>query len=181
MMNRLLMTSLLCAMFALGTLPHRVLGQDVPSRQGFWFTLGLGYGSLGCEDCSSRDGGLSGGLTIGGTISPKLLIGVGTSGWSKSEGGTTLSVGTLDARLRFYPSTMGRFFLTGGLGVGTISADVGGYGSDAESGLGAILGLGYDFRIGSNSSLTAFWNGVGIKTDNSDANFSQIGIGITFH
>jgi hypothetical protein len=76
-------------------------------RDGFWFNLGFGYGVLGCSDCNGTTGGFTGGLALGGTLSPRFLLGVGTTGWTKSESGVTLTVGTLDARLRFYPSATG--------------------------------------------------------------------------
>src|SRR5437762_5563892 len=91
-------------------------------RHGFWFSGGLGYGSLGCQNCSGRTGALSGNISLGGTLSPKLLLGVSTNGWTKSDSGATLTVGTLTAAVRFYPSATGGFFLTGGLGLGTVSA-----------------------------------------------------------
>src|SRR3989441_2724794 len=85
-----------------------------PVRHGFWFSGGLGYGSLGCQNCSGRTGALSGNISLGGTLSPKLLLGVSTNGWTKSDSGATLTVGTLTAAVRFYPSATGGFFLTGG-------------------------------------------------------------------
>src|SRR5262245_12340009 len=48
-------------------------------REGFWFNAGLGEGWLGCDNCDGgRAGGLSGGLSLGGTLSPRVLMGVGT-------------------------------------------------------------------------------------------------------
>jgi hypothetical protein len=155
--------------------------QHPQTRQGFWFSGGLGYGSLGCDNCDGREGGLSGGISLGGTLSEHWLLGVGTTGWYKSEGGTTLSVGTLDARVRFYTSARGGFFLTGGLGLGEIGASVDGFGSDTEYGVGAVLGLGYDFRIGRNVSLTPFWNGYAVRSDDADANVGQLGLSVTVH
>ena len=67
------------------------------ARDGFWFSGGLGYGTLGCNDCSGRTGSISGNLSLGGTISPRFLLGGGLSGWTKSEDGATLSVGLVDA------------------------------------------------------------------------------------
>lgn len=151
------------------------------TRSGFWFSGGLGYGSLGCEDCDSREGGLSGGLSLGGTISPKFLLGVGTAGWTKEESGVTLTVGILDARVRFYPSETSGFFLTGGLGLGTIDVGISGFGSESETGAALLLGVGFDARIGSNVSLTPFWNGFAVKTENADANVGQIGLAVTVH
>lgn len=116
--------------------------QQPQLRSGFWFNAGLGVGSLGCADCSDRVNALSGNLSLGGTISPRFLLGVGTTGWTKSEdgttltSGTTLTVGTLDARVRFYPSATGGFFLTGGLGIGTVSASVSGFGNVGQIGFG---------------------------------------------
>ena len=155
--------------------------QNAQIRDGFWFSGGLGYGSLGCDNCAgSRTGGLSGGLSLGGTITPRFLLGVGTEDWAKSEQGATLTVGTLDARVRFYPSTTGGFFLTGGVGVGTISGAASGY-TARETGLGMVFGLGYDVRVARNASLTPYWSGFAMKSSNADANVGQVGLAITLH
>ena len=155
--------------------------QNAQIRDGFWFSGGLGYGSLGCDNCAgSRTGGMSGGLSLGGTITPRFLLGVGTEGWAKSEQGATLTVGTLDARVRFYPSATGGFFLTGGIGVGTISGAASGY-TATETGLGMVFGLGYDVRVARNASLTPYWNGFAMKSSNADANVGQVGLAITLH
>ncbi|MEA2765224.1 MAG: hypothetical protein QOK07_1628 [Gemmatimonadaceae bacterium] len=155
--------------------------QNAQIRQGVWFSGGLGMGSLGCQSCgSSRENGLSGDLSVGGTLSPRWLLGVGTAGWSKSEQGGRLTVATLDARVRFYPSTTGGFFLTGGIGGASVRESVGGL-SATESGVGALFGIGYDYRVARNASITPYWNGFGMKNDRTDANVSQIGLAITLH
>src|SRR6185503_9739015 len=141
----------------------------------------LGWGTLGCDGCGTRTGALSGGLSLGGTLSSKVLLGVGTTGWSKTESGATLTVGTLDARIRFYPSAKGGFFLTGGIGAGRISTGITGFGRASENGGGLVVGVGYDFRVGPMISVTPFWNGFAVKTSNSDANVGQIGVSITTH
>jgi hypothetical protein len=151
------------------------------TRQGFWFNGGMGYGSLGCQNCDGREGALSGGLAIGGTLSRKFLLGAGTNAWSKSENGARLTVGTLTALMRFYPSATGGFFLLGGLGIGQVHAEVSGLGSASETGVGALFGLGYDFRVGQNVSLTPFWNGFAMSSSNTDANVGQLGLGVTVH
>jgi len=66
-------------------------------RHGFWFSGGLGYGSLGCQDCDGRTGALSGNISLGGTLSQKLLLGVSTNGWTKSESGSSLTVAAVTA------------------------------------------------------------------------------------
>ena len=154
--------------------------QQGPMRQGFWFSGGLGMGSLGSDGGTSRETGMSGDVSLGGTLSPRWLLGVGSSGWSKSEQGGRLTVATLDARVRFYPSATGGFFLTGGIGGASIRASVGGF-SATDNGAGAIFGLGYDYRVASNASITPYWNGFAMKSDNNDANVGQVGLAITLH
>lgn len=68
------------------------------------------------------------------------------------------------------------FFLTAGVGVGTVS-----YADESESGLGVLIGIGWDVRLGRNISLTPFYNGYAMRNDTTDANVGQIGIGVTFH
>ena len=150
-------------------------------RHGFWFSGGLGYGSLGCQDCSGRTGAVSGNISLGGTLSQKLLLGVSTNGWTKSESGSSLTVASVTAAVRFYPSTTGGFFLTGGLGFGTVSAGISGFGSASQTGGAALLGLGYDIPIGRSVSLTPYWNGYALTYSGGDANVGQLGLGITVH
>lgn len=150
-------------------------------RQGFWFSGGLGMGSLGCNNCgSTRENGMSGDISLGGTLSPRWLLGVGSAGWSKSEQGGRLTVATLDARVRFYPSATGGFFVTGGIGGASVRETVGGL-SATESGPGALFGIGYDYRVARNASITPYWNGFAMKNNNTDANVGQIGLAITVH
>jgi hypothetical protein len=161
--------------------PQQQKARAKHARRGFWFNAGLGYGSLGCDECGDRTESFSGALALGGSPSQKVILGGGTNWWTKSEDGATLSVSTLAAVIRFYPSATGGFFLLGGLGVGTVRAEVSGFGSETETGFGALLGLGWDIRVGRNLSLTPYWNGFGVETDNVDANVGQIGLGLTVH
>jgi len=147
-------------------------------RQGFWFNGGLGYGSIGCDSClGARAGGLSGGVTFGATLSPRALLGVGTSGFTRTDGyGGHVNVGTLDARVRFYPSSMSGIFLTGGYGLGRFSRYDG-----TQFGTAAVFGVGWDVRLGRNVSLTPFLNGVAMRSSLFDANVGQVGLGVTVH
>ncbi|MFL5553788.1 MAG: outer membrane beta-barrel protein [Gemmatimonadaceae bacterium] len=180
-MTKKLVSLLAVCLIASLSAASSVQAQNRPTRDGFWFSGGLGYGSLGCDNCGgSREGGLSGGLSLGGTITPRFLVGVGTSGWTKSQDGATLTVGEIDARIRFYPSTTGGFFITGGLGVGSVTGSSSGI-SATETGSGGILGMGYDIRIARNTSVTPYWNGYAMKNSNTDANVGQVGVAITLH
>jgi hypothetical protein len=156
-------------------------GEGRHSREGFWVNAGLGYGSVGCQDCNVREGAFSGGLALGGALSQKLLVGVGTNRWWKSEGGGTLTVGTIAALIRFYPLATGGFFLLGGLGLGTMHRYAPNFGSDTQTGFGAIVGLGLDIRVARNVSLTPFCNGFAVSVTDADANVGQIGLGVTVH
>jgi len=151
------------------------------SRGGFWFSGGLGVGSLGCQDCDERELSGMADISLGGTLGDRLLLGAGLTGWSKEEDGATLTVSTLEARVRFYPMAEKGFYLTGGLGLGSIRAEVDGFGDESENGLGLTLGLGWDIRVGRNVSITPFWHGTAVSAGESDANFGSLGVAVTIH
>lgn len=159
--------------------------QRPQTREGFWANFGLGWATLGCNDCTDRIEGGGGALALGGTLSQKWQLGGSVTTWTRSENNATLTVGLVAAAAKFYPSATGGFFLIGGVGVASIDAQIGnssGNVSGRETGTGLQLGLGYDFRIGRNVSLTPFWNGVATKYDGGgDLNFGQLGLGITIH
>ena len=155
--------------------------QNLQTREGFWFNAGMGWGSASCQGCVDRWGGLSGGLSLGGTINDRFLLGAGTSGWYKSENGYTVTGGTFDTRIRFYPAASSGFFITGGLGLGHLTQRLEGFASATEYGVGAIFGLGWDIRVGRNVSLTPFYNGFAVQPANADGNVAQIGLGVTIH
>lgn len=150
------------------------------SRGGFWFSGGLGVGSLGCEDCDEREISGAADISLGGTLGDRLLLGAAVSGWSKEEDGATLTVSTLEARVRFYPMAEKGFYLTGGLGLGTIRAEFDRF-DDSQNGVGLTLGLGWDIRVGRNVSITPFWHGTAVSADEADANFGTIGVAVTVH
>jgi hypothetical protein len=147
------------------------------ARQGVWGSIGFGYGTLGCDICSGeRESGLSGGLEIGGTINPHVLLGVGTVGFSKSLEGETLTAGTLEARMRLYPWADKGFHINVGAGFATL-----GFAGEHDNGFGITIGIGHDFRVGKNVSLTPFWNGTGMSLDGIGVNLGQVGLAVTIH
>lgn len=146
------------------------------TREGFWFNAGLGWGSVSCLECNYRVNGGSGNLSLGGTINPKWLFGVGTTGFTRSVDGETLTAGSLDARFRFYPSRQNGFFLTFGGGLGHQEFD-----GETAYGGAAVFGVGYDVRVGRNVSLTPYYNGVGMANSGGNLNFNQLGLGVTIH
>ncbi|HET9469314.1 MAG TPA: hypothetical protein VFO48_12905, partial [Vicinamibacterales bacterium] len=141
--------------------------------------MGIGFG--GCQGCIGRDPGASGGLSLGTTLTDKVLLGVGTSGWYRSyANGVTLGGGITDLRVRFYPSLSSGLFLTGGLGVGTVRVGLGSV-SDTDYGVGSVFGAGWDIRLRPNVSLTPFYNGFAVQTSYDQGYVDQFGIGITIH
>jgi hypothetical protein len=151
------------------------------TREGFMFNVGLGFGSLGCEDCDGdRWNGASGGMMAGWAMTPKVMVGFGTSGFMGDAYGYNVQVGTFDGRFRFYFKETGPaagLHVNLGAGVGHVMEE----GSDREFGFGLMFGAGWDIRVGKNVSLTPFWNGFAMSNSNVDANVGQIGIGVTIH
>jgi hypothetical protein len=171
--------ALFCAM-VVGAPAEAGAQQFSQERDGFWASVGAGYGSLGIEGFNSREDGLSGNLTLGGTISDRFLLGGGTTGWTKEVDGIRVTFGTLALMGRFYPDAESGFFLNFGLGGGQVSMSSGGT-SISESGGGAIVGVGYDVRVGPSWSLTPFANAVGYSIDGDRADVFQFGVGVTWH
>jgi hypothetical protein len=156
--------------------PAQSATQRPHTREGTWFSIGLGLGSIGCDGCDVRSNGVSGGLSVGSAITDRFMLGVGTTGYSRTIDGDLLTVGTVDGRIRFYFTNTGGGHLNFGMGLGTLS-----YAGETEVGLGLMFGLGWDFRIGRNVSITPFWNGFAMNNSNVDANVGQLGIGFTWH
>jgi hypothetical protein len=158
--------------------------QDAPLRQGFWIGGGLGYGSMGlsCDFCDGldREGGVSGYFKLGGTLRPNVLLGVETNGWTKSQGGATVTVANLSGAAYWYPMTASGFFLKGGAGYSVLSEEDG-FGTGSESGFGLLAGLGYDVRVGHNLSITPVANWFRGGFDGGSTNVLQFGVGVTGH
>lgn len=154
--------------------------QRAQMRDGFWFTVGVGGGSLGCKDCEERENGGAGTIALGGTLSRNVLLGGSLNGWTKSEDGATLTVGLVAVEARFYPSATGGFFLKAGAGVGSVDLSFGNV-TVSENGAGGMVGLGYDIRVGRMISLTPWLQWFGIDYNPGNANVSQLGIALTVH
>lgn len=194
------MRSLTCMVLAAGLAAGPLSAQDSTAtnpnlRQGFWIGFGLGGGSIGveCDICSNdRTGGFSGNLKLGGTLSQSFLLGGETNGWLHSETGLDEQMAFASIVGVWYPSKTGPFYLKIGLGGMSYVADDGANELKATAPSGSF-GLGYDFRVTSNMSVTLWlnslasspvdleFNGVKISTDNITLNLVQIGAGLTWH
>jgi hypothetical protein len=144
-----------------------------PTREGMWFSGGLGTG-VG----EGGVGGLTANLALGWAVSPRLSLAVGTSDWRVPFDRTSLVMGTLDLRAQFYPEANTGFFLTGGLGLGFFAF---GDGAIVDVGRGIVVGLGYDARVAENTSITTFINRLDVHTSDPRGSGIQLGVGLTFH
>ena len=180
-MRRLSIAVAAAALVALLGVQNGAAQSRPQTREGFFIGFGLGVGSLGCQDCGSRESGFSGYLKLGGTVNEKLLLGFESNGWVKQQSGVTLSQSNASAVAYFYPQVESGFFLKGGFGVSTLKLDVSGFGSGSESGFGVVAGLGYDARVGTNFSLTPYANIMSGSFSGGSTNVFQAGLGLTWH
>ena len=168
-----------CALLAI-LFATTATAQQAQTRQGLWVGGGMGYGSMGisCDGCPDfdREGGISGYLKVGGTLRQNILLGIETTGWTKSEGGATLTMGNVSGAAYWYPMVTNGLFLKGGVGYSVLDD-----GFANESGFGMIAGLGYDVRVGRNLSLTPVANWFRGSFSGGSANVLQLGLGVTSH
>jgi len=137
------------------------VGQTAQIRDGFYSTIGLGYGSgrISCSLCvGDRVGGVSGLFAIGTAIDQPLIIGAELDLYYHSE--STFEdtwIGTVTAFGQWYPVSTGPFFVKAGLGISGAGVTVmtpTGFDSQTATGFGYMLAAGYDFRIGPALSVT---------------------------
>ncbi len=164
-------------------------------RQGFWIGFGGGYGSAdaSCNECEggNREGSFTGFVKLGGTLNPRVLLGVETNAWIKEQEGVT---GSLTGTVTFYPQASSGFFLKGGVGASYVDTDFGAGTLSvtvSKTGWGVRAGIGYDVRVGRNISITPsanFYYGQpgdlsfeGETLGNWKQNVFDFVIGITFH
>jgi PEGA domain len=163
----------------------------VRSRSGFHFGLGLGAGSvdLTCEGCDfASETGVSGFISLAGSIGEKTLLGIESTGWTKNESGSTVQVYSLMGHVTEYLSTTSGLYLR--LGLGLV-----GYRDDSDLGdfsaskFGASGRLGYELGTGSivfvpYVGFTRTLGGADLQLDGDDAglNFAihnlQVGLSI---
>lgn len=164
------------------------------ARKGFYIGVGVGYGSLGisCSFCGTdRENGLSGNLRLGGTLSPRLRVGVETNGFFKDVDGVDVVAGQLGVSANYYPSATGNLYVRGSVGVSTLSIDDG-VDEVTAAGFGLGLGLGYDLFLSKSVSISPFFNylvamsgeaklnGQGSGED-LKPNLWQVGAAVVFH
>lgn len=172
----------------------RAEAQRVAERHGFWFGGGVGMGSarLSCSICrGGRDGGLSGYLRLGATVTPQLLIGGETTIWYHTENAVDYLLGSVQAVVYLYPVKRSGFYLKSGFGLAQYSAKDSTDKLSSQA-LAAQIGVGYEVAVGSSMSIVPYANL--LATSAADLRFNstvsslsaktsllQIGLGITLH
>lgn len=169
------------------------------TRDGLWLNVGVAGGSLGVGSWSDRGTGISAQISAGTTYSSRVLLGVSSNVWFRSEHGENLNITSLMGVVRVYPSESGAFLIGGvggarsQLGPGDIIVDdvafqsVGAGASQdvrydrSENGSAFLLGIGNDLRVGENVSITPFLNGIFYRRHHQNANLVQVGVGLTWH
>ena len=133
-------------------MPATVLAQ-VPERYGFWLGGGaavtLGNVRIGDDATAiidARKPGPSAFLSIGGTLSRTVLLGVDVAGWTRSGSDTTRTFGTITFGATLFPVRQFPLYLKGGFGVGTYQETAGTDRYDAN-GFGMHFGVGAEFRV----------------------------------
>ena len=193
-------SSALVAAWALVLAAAPLLAQGKPqTRQGFNISFGIGGGSAGydCDGCEDlgRETGTTMFLHIGGTVTPQLTVGGELNGWGKSSRAEDSAIGSAMAVVHYYPILTQGLFLSGGAGFTSLAIrDKTTFPDDemTSDGFGVQVGVGYDWRVGRNFSLTPYaqyvrafageaeFNGTSTGSD-LNPNFFQIGLGFTWH
>jgi hypothetical protein len=129
-------------------------------RDGFYSTIGIGFGSakFSCDQCDGgRQSGVSGLFAIGTAIDQPIIIGAELDLFYKRQDFDDGWIATVTAFGQWYPASTGPFFLKGGLGMGwtrvTLQTPTG-FDSRTKSGFGYMVAVGYDWRIGYALSVT---------------------------
>lgn len=184
---------LTASMLAMSTATLQAQG-GVADHQGVWFGAGVGLGSarLSCSICrSGRDGGGSGYLRVGATLTRQLLLGAETLVWYHSQDQIDYLLGSIQAVVYLYPLKKSGLYLKTGLGIAQYSA------KDADNkvstqALAGQFGAGYEIPISRSMSIVPFANFLG--TSGADVRFNdtvsglsantsliQVGVGLTLH
>jgi hypothetical protein len=140
---------------ALGALPGGQAAAQERTHTGYWIDAGLGYGRLRlkCATCSgvgTSYGGLAT-LTLGHTMSERVVLGLEGQLWSHWGNGADEQVRSLTVVAQWYPWIRTHFFMRGGTGIvqGPVSPSFSGTPRETVqgTGVGLMLAVGYDVPI----------------------------------
>jgi len=168
------------ALLILISLPIDAVAQATPpglvevregGRHGLWFGLGVGAGgesydlrpSTGYSDVLYRP---TISLRLGGTVSQHLRLGGEVLSWINENGPAVESLSSALFVAQFYPLAATGLYLKGGLGIGRNAVDFeDGYGT-GDTGFAALVGAGYELRLGRRIYLNPVVDLVGHRYGN---------------
>ena len=191
-MRRISRAALVASLFVLSA--SGLQAQRAASHRGVWLGGGIGMGSarLSCTVCrSGRDGGGSGYLRIGATVTPQLLIGGEALAWYHSAGNLSFLLGSVQAVVFLYPMPTSGFYIKTGFGLAQYSAKDPNNKISSQA-LAGQVGVGYELAVGRGMSIVPYANFLG--TTGADVRFNdtvsglgaktsliQVGVGLTLH
>jgi hypothetical protein len=152
----------------------------------------MGSARLSCSICrAGRDGGLSGYLRLGATVTPQLLLGGETTVWYHTAASVDYLLGSIQAVMYLYPLKKSGFYLKTGFGLAQYSAK-----DDQDKvstqALAGQIGVGYEVAINSGISLVPYANFLGssgadlkfnstVSSLSANTSLIQVGVGVTLH
>jgi len=139
-------------------------------RRGFW--LGLGIGAGGESNDLASGGGYSEAfyqptisLRAGGTVSPHLRLGGEVHAWINEEVDAVESLSSALIIGQFYPFRTAGLYLKGGLGIGRNAVEFDDGFDVGDTGFAALIGVGYELRLGRHVALNPAIDFVGHTYD----------------
>ncbi len=168
---------------------------QAPTLRGPWLGGGLGTASahVNCGLCTGdRNGGLSGYLAGGISVSPRVRVGAELGGWFDSTDEVSQRLLLYGATVYWNPAPNGAWYFKGGLGLLNYHAGTPDEDDDPLTASAAALqvGSGYEVRAGSRLWVAPFVNLIVSSSANltsgntvvTDASFSmlQLGAGVTW-
>jgi hypothetical protein len=164
-----------------------LVSAEETQRNGFWGGVDVGAGyverSVGSLTIDSTDFYM--GIKAGYVVHPQVLAGLELSGWNQQAtdwDDDTKGAGLMQVFLisRIYPMRDSNLFAKVGGGWVRQWANRP-TGKSTLDGWGATVGVGYDYPLGGNWSLTPFFNyGFG-KAENQSHQTFTLGVGISFY
>jgi hypothetical protein len=153
------LTAILVAMTGVMLVSTPAFAGKPHDRGGFFIGFGVGFGGANYTTGSVLDGstddsgGGVGNFRLGGALTPKVLLGLETSAWVRSENDAKLTFSAVTAALTWYPGAGGAY-VRGGFGFGSSKYEIEGevFGvpvdvSKTDGGWTFLAAGGYEWRL----------------------------------
>jgi len=159
------------------------------TREGFFVGFGAGVGNQHFSPKTATAGvansqyGPTLYFKIGGAASQSVILGAELFGWADPESTNGRSVGSIVFFGQVYPMAAGAFFIKAGLGMAGVEENRPGSSNDNPEviGFSGVIGVGYDWRIGKNTSIVPTLDLYLQDYSNFRVRIVNIGIGVMFH